>query len=154
MPITPPPTTIRVLQIRHLQDLIAVHDVPAVQGNRGRFGRLGAGSDHNRGGFIVGLSQRTQHAEMRRIDELRHARNHIDAVSRKLRLRHIDLGLDHMLDPEQQIRHRNFFLHAVVDAVDVLVMVAGQVQHGFPHRLAGNGAGVDTAAPESGNFFD
>ena len=65
----------------------------------------------------------------------------------------VDLGLDHVLHAERQIRHRDLFLHAVVDAVDVLVVVAGKMQHRFAHGLAGNGAGVDADAAHAPRAF-
>ena len=55
-------------------------------------------------------------------------------------------GLDHVLDPECQVRHGDLFLDAIVHAVDALVMVAGKVQHRLAHRLAGNCPGVDADA--------
>ena len=61
----------------------------------------------------------------------------------------VDFGLDHVLDAEGQIRHGDLFFHAVVDAVDALVVVAGKMQHGFAHGLAGNGAGVDADAADA-----
>ncbi len=71
----------------------------------------------------------------------------LDVVARQLRLDHVHLGLDHVLDPEGQIRHGDLFLDAIVDAVDVLVVVAGQVQDGLAKGLAGNRAGVDANSP-------
>ena len=68
----------------------------------------------------------------------------------KLRLRHIHFGLDHMLHAERQIAHGDLLLHAIVDAVDVLVIEAGQVENRFPHGLAGNGARVDA---DAANYF-
>ncbi len=144
----------RLGQVGHLQDLIAVDDAAAVEGNLRRLGRLGAGGDHNRFGFVVGLSDGADDAQMKGIDELRHAGDQLDAVSRELRLGDIDFGLDHVLDPEQKIRHRDFLFHAVVDAVNVLVIITREMQHGLTHGLAGNGAGVDAASAERGDLFD
>ena len=71
-----------------------------------------------------------------------------DAVAGELRLRDVDLVLDHLLDPERQVRHGDLLLHTVVDAVDTLVQKAREVQHRLAHRLAGDGAGVDARAAD------
>ena len=62
-------------------------------------------------------------------------------------------GLDHVLHTEGQIRHGDLFLHAVVDAINVLVLETRKVQHCFAHGLAGNGAGVDARASNHFHFF-
>ena len=82
------------------------------------------------------------------IDEAGFGREHGDAVAEQLRLRDVELVLDHLLDPERQVRHGDLLLHAVVDAVDALVLEAGQVQHGLAHRLARDGARVDAGAAD------
>ena len=84
--------------------------------------------------------------------EAGHAGEHVDPIPRKLRLGHIDLGLDHVLDAEGKIRHRDLFLHAIVHAVDGTVVIAGEMQNGFAHRLAGNGAGI-YRDPTDGSHF-
>ena len=89
-----------------------------------------------------------------RIRETRRAGQHLDAVARKLRLRDIDLGLDHVLHAERQIRHRDLFFHPVVDAIDVLILVSREMQHRFAHGLAGDGAGVDAGAADHFALFD
>jgi hypothetical protein len=71
---------------------------------------------------------------------------HFYAIARKLRLGDIDFGFDDVLHPEREIRHVDLFLHAVIDAVNVLVIEAGKVQHGLAHGLAGNGTCIDAGA--------
>jgi hypothetical protein len=83
---------------------------------------------------------------VRRVNEAGGTDQHLDVVTRELRLGHVDLGLDHVLDAEGQIGHCDALFHAVVHAVDGLVVVAGEVQHGFAHGLGGDGAGVDAGA--------
>ena len=73
---------------------------------------------------------------------------HLDVVARELRLGDVDLGLDDVLDAEGQVGHRDLFLHPVVHAVDGLVVVAGEMQHGLAHGLGGDGAGVDADAAD------
>jgi hypothetical protein len=83
---------------------------------------------------------------MGRILERRRPYQHLDVVARKLRLGHIDLGLDDVLHPEGQVRHRDAFLHPVVHAVDGLVVIPGEVQHRLAHGLRRDSAGMDAAA--------
>ena len=71
---------------------------------------------------------------------------HLDVVPRELRERDVDLRPDHVLHAEGKIGHRDLFLDAIIHAVNVLVVVAGKVEHRFPHCLARNGAGVDANA--------
>ena len=82
------------------------------------------------------------------------AGDHFHAVARQLRLGDVDLGLDHLVDAEAQVRHGDLFLDVVVDAVDALVLEAGEVQHGLPHGLAGDGAGVDAGAADDLALLD
>ena len=89
-----------------------------------------------------------------RIKEACHARDHFDPVARELGLRDVDLGLDHVLDPKSEVRHGDLFFHPVVHAVNILVVVAGQVQHGLPDCLAGNRAGIDGSSADDLPLFD
>ena len=66
----------------------------------------------------------------------------VHAVAGELSVDDVGLRLDHVQDPERQVRHGDLLLHPVVDAVDVLVEVAGEVEDRLPHRLAGDRAGV------------
>jgi hypothetical protein len=76
--------------------------------------------------------------------EPRHPDQHLDVVARQLRLRHVHFRFDHVLDPERQVLHRDLFLHPVRHAINVAVVVARQMHHGLAHRLARNGACIDT----------
>ncbi len=73
---------------------------------------------------------------------------HLDVVARELGFGDVDLGLDHVLDAEGEVRHGDAFLHPVVHAVDGLVVVAGEVEDGLAHGLGGDGAGVDAGAAD------
>jgi hypothetical protein len=75
-----------------------------------------------------------------------HADQHLDVVARELRLGDVHLRLDDVLHAEGEVRHGDAFLHPVVHAVDGLVVVTGEVQHGLAHGLGGDGAGVDAGA--------
>ncbi len=83
-----------------------------------------------------------------RVFEAGDADQHLDVVARELRFGDVDLGLDDVLHAEGEVRHGDAFLHPVVHAVDGLVVVAGEVQHGLAHGLRGDGAGVDAGAAD------
>ena len=85
---------------------------------------------------------------MRRVFKTRHADQHLHVVARELRLGHVDFGLDHVLHAEGEVGHRDAFLHAIVHAVNRLVVVAGKMQHGFAHGLGRDGAGIDAGAAD------
>ena len=86
--------------------------------------------------------------------KLPRAVEHIDAVARELRLHHVGLGLDHLVDAESEIRHGDLVFDVIVDAVDALVFEAGEMQNGLAHGLAGDGSGVDANAADDFALFD
>ncbi len=133
----------RLRQVHQVQHQVAVDNVAPVDRHLRRTGRLGARANQNIRRFVHARTARVRHPHMRRIFKARHPHQHLDVVARKLRLRHIDLGLDHMLHPERQVRHRDPFLHPVVHAIDGLVVIPREVQHRLTHRLRRNRAGVD-----------
>ena len=109
--------------------------------------------------MMIGASKsaraaRALHADVRGVDETGAPDDHLDAVARELRLRDVDFGLDHLVDAEAEVRHRDLFLHVVVDAVDALELEAGKMQHRFPHGLAGDRAGVDARAADDFPLLD
>src|SRR5580704_6093910 len=48
-----------------------------------------------------------------------------------------------MLDAKRQVRHGDLFFDSIVHAIDVLVVIAGQMQHGLAKGLAGDRTGID-----------
>jgi len=52
--------------------------------------------------------------------KLARAKINFHAVAGKLRLGNIDFGLNHLVDPRPQVRHGDLFFDFVVDAVDAL----------------------------------
>src|SRR5258708_38812175 len=57
-----------------------------------------------------------------------------------------------MLRAEREISHGDLFFHAIVHAINALVVKAGEMQHRFAHGFAGNGAGVDGRAAVNFHF--
>ncbi len=141
-------------EFRQVENLIAVDDRAAVDGHLGGVGRLGAGGDDDvlrlvdLGAALIG------HLHVGWVFEAGHSSEYIDSVARKLRLGHVDLGLDHVLDPERKVRHRDLFLDPVIHAVDRTIVIAGEMHHGFAHRLAGDGAGIDGDSANGSHALD
>src|ERR1700682_5673993 len=89
---------------------------------------------------------RVGNLQVMRIDETGSAAQHVDAISRELCDGYINLSLDHLVYAEGKIGDGYLFFHTIADAVDALVLIAGEVHYGFAHRLAGNGTGIDAGA--------
>ena len=147
--MTPPPTTINVLgRSAQLHQLIAQQDRASVDGHVWRLGRPRTGGDDERIGPACRLALGVDDLDRVRVREAGGAAEQCNAVAGELRLRDVDLVLDHLLNPEGQVRHGDLFLHPVVDAVDALVLEARQMQDRLTHRLAGDGAGIDARAAD------
>ena len=138
----------RLRQILHLQDLVAIDDGAPVDRHPVRCRRLGSRGDHHHSRFVFDRPARVLHPQLVRIDETRRPHQQLDVVARHLRLCHVDFGLDHMLHPERQVGHRDLLFYPVIDAVNVLILVPGKVQHRFPQRLARYRSGVDADAAD------
>src|SRR3984893_12372869 len=82
------------------------------------------------------------------VGETGHACQYFDAIARELRADNVDFGFDDMLRAERKIGHGDLILHAIVHAVDVLVVETGEMQHRFTNCLTGNCAGVDGRAAD------
>ena len=78
-----------------------------------------------------------------RVDKRRASEECLDIVARELRVGYIYFRLDDMLDPESQIRHGYLVFDPIIDAINVLILIAREVQHRFPQRLRRNGACID-----------
>jgi len=72
-----------------------------------------------------------------RIEKAGRSRKDIDAVARKLRANHIDFRLDDVQRAEGKIRHGDLFLHAIIYAVNALILIPGKVQDRFADGFAG-----------------
>ena len=141
-------------QFGQVENLVAVDDGAAVDGDLGRSGGPGADGDDDAAGFERGVGLRALDADLVGIEEAGDAVDHVDAVARELGLGHVHLGLDDGLDAEGQVGHGDLFLDPVVHAVDGAVVVAGEVEDGFAHGLGGDGAGVDADAADDGAGLD
>ncbi len=89
---------------------------------------------------------RVRHPHGVGIDKARDPADQLNVVARQLRLDDVHFGLNHMLDAKRQVRHGDLVFYAVVNAIDVLVVIAGQMKHGLTKGFAGNCAGIDTDA--------
>ena len=154
-PMTPPPTTTSVFGSVGICITWSLRRMlVAVDRDGRRLGGPGPGRDHEGVALARELAARALDLDRVRIDEAGRSLQDRDAVAEQLRLRDVELVLDHLLDPERQVRHGDRVLHAVVDAVDALIQEARQVQHRLPHRLARDRAGVDAGAADDLALFD
>jgi hypothetical protein len=129
--------------LRDAEDLVAVDDSAAVERDERRLGGLGAGGDDDVVGFVFGLAARAFDLHPVRIEKTGGAGNDVDAIAGELGLDDVDFSFDDVGGAEGKIGHADVFLHAVVGAIDALVLVAGEVQNGFANGFTGDGAGVD-----------
>ena len=89
-----------------------------------------------------------------RIRKAGDARYDFDAVSRKLRADHVDFGLDDVEGPEREIGHGDRLFHAIVEAVNTLILISGKMQHRFADRLAWDRAGIDRGSADHLQLLD
>ena len=136
----------RLGYFRHAQNLIAVDNVAAVEGNECRLRGLRACADDHVRRFVVRLILRAYYVNAVRVREACNAGKHLDPIARELRPDHIDFCLDHVLRAKGQIGHRDLFLHAIIHSVDALIVEAGKVQHRFANGFAGDRPRIDGRA--------
>src|SRR5260370_35110961 len=107
-----------------------------------RDGGFGAGRDNDVVGFKLGLSARTRYLHVVRIEKAGGSRHDFDAVSGKLGADDIDLGLDDVERAKGKIGHGDLILPALVDAVNTLILIPGNMQSRFGAGLAWDRSGV------------
>src|SRR5579883_1370456 len=139
----------RSRDIGHFKDMIAVDDRAAVQRHFRAAGRASSGGDDDGVGGSGLRAAGTIHLQRMRVNEFGRAADQLNVVARQLALDDIDLSLDHVLDAQRQVGHRDLVLNAVVYAVDILVVVAGEVKDSFAEGFAGDGAGIDADAAQN-----
>src|SRR4029077_10957942 len=116
--------------------------------------RLRACADYDVGGFIVRLILGAHHVNVRGVGEAGDSGKDFDAVARKLRANYVDFGFDDVLRAEGQVGHGDLILHAIVHAIDVLVVETGEVQHRLANRFAGDRTRVDGCAADDFELFN
>jgi hypothetical protein len=112
--------------------------------------RLGAGGDNEKSAPKVCSPRELETRMVCGSMKVATPQEELYVVARQLRLDHIHFGLDHVLDPKRQVRHGYLFLDPIVHAINVLIVVAGQMQDRLPKGLAGDRAGVNA---NSANHF-
>src|SRR5882724_4611933 len=73
----------------------------------------------------------------------------IDPVAGKLSHGDVNLRFDHVLDTKGEVSDGNLLFHAIVHAIDALILIAGEMHHGFAHRLAWNCSGIDACSADN-----
>ncbi len=110
----------RLRNLRHVEDLIAVDDVAAVDGHFGIRRGLGAGGDDDIFAFKFGEAVAVFDAEVVRVREFSEAVDDIHAVAPQLILRDADLIFDHALHTENEILHGDVFMVLVIRPEEIL----------------------------------
>jgi hypothetical protein len=80
--------------------------------------------------------------------------NDVDSVAGKLGLGDVDLSFDDGLYTEGEVGHGDAFFDTVVDAVNVAIVIPGEMKDGLAHGLGGNGAGIDADPTDDGAGFN
>ncbi len=139
---------------RHAKDLVAVDDGLVVEGHERRDRGLGASGQDDVLRLEFRLAASAGDLDAVGIEETCDSGNDVNAVARELRANHVDFRFDDVKRAEGKIRHGDGFLHAVVHAVNALVLVAGEMQYGFADGFAGDSAGIDGRPAHDFEPFD
>jgi len=137
---------------RHGEDLVAIDDGAAVDGNLGIGSGLGAGGDDDEVSAQVREAGAVADANVVGVDELAGAVEKIDAVALELVLNHSDFVFDDALHSEVEVGHGDDFLGALIGAVKFFVIETREMQDGFAHGLAGDRAGIGADATDAVAF--
>jgi hypothetical protein len=142
-------------QFVQLQDLVAIEDVFAVEGNIVRPERLGAdGNDEPVGRKGQHLARLSLDLDLVRIDEAGLAGDRVDLVAGELVFEHLDLVVEGNVKARAQVGGGQVFLDPIGAAVEAALAPAGQVQHGLAQGLRRYRAGVDRNPADAAAAFD
>jgi hypothetical protein len=146
----------RQRKLLELQNIVAgIHAMPV---HRHRRIARGLGSDrhhHLVGGHQAGtMALAETQVQAVRVDERGLGVNQLDSVAQELMAHHVDFVANHRIDPHQEVLQRNLVLDLVRFAVDRMFAIAGQVEDGFAHGLARDGAHVNADASHQRLAFD
>ena len=155
-PMTPPPTTMRVLgRVGRSSTWSLLMMVRPLMGTLGETAGLVPTAMMMRSASIVAASLRA-FVRGRGVGSIEagDAVDDVDAVAGELGLGDVHFGLDDVLNAEGEIGHGDLLLDPIVHAVDGAVVVAGEVQDRLAHGLGGDGAGVDADAADRAHALD
>src|SRR5208282_1635891 len=120
------------------ENLIAVDDVSAIDGDFGIYSGFGAGGDDDVLGFKFAEAVGVVDADVMRAGEASGAVNYGDVIAFELALNDSDFIFDHVLHAEIEVRHGADVFAVVIGAVKILIVKAGEMQDRLAHGLAGN----------------
>jgi hypothetical protein len=131
-------------QAREVHDLVAVEHAGAVERHTVGAMRTGADGDQNalalEDADVAGVRG---DLDAMRIEEARGADGGLHRVAGELVFKHIDLVVERHVQARHQVLGGDVLLHPVGAAVEATLAPAGEVEHGLPHCLRRDGAGVD-----------
>ena len=136
------------------ENLVAVENGAPVHRHLRGHGGFRANGNDDKGRFVFVSAVRIFHGDMRRVQKTGLPDQHVDVVAPELRFRYIDFGLDDVIHAKGRSAIENLFLDPIVDPVNFPIMKPRQVEDRLPHRLAGDGAGVDANAAEAFALLD
>src|SRR3954447_196345 len=117
--------------------------------NPGRTRWLCASRNHNLLGVKLHSALRSINGKSGGAFETRYTSKNFYPVPGELSLRNVNLSLNNVLYPEGKISHRDLFFNSITYAINVLVIVAGQMQDSLPHRLTRDGSSIDTSPADN-----
>ena len=100
--------------LRDSQNLVAVYDVPAVDGHFRIHGRFCSGGNYDEFRFQFVEPGAVLHANVVRIHERSNAVIQVDAISLQLVLQHRGFILNHARDAKIEVAHRDVFFDVIV----------------------------------------
>ena len=137
-------------QAGDLHDLVTVEHAGAVERHAVGAMRSGADGDQNalalEDADVAGVRG---DLDAMRVEEARGADGGLHRVAGELVFQHIDLVVERHVQARHQVLGGDVLLHPVGAAVEATLAPAGEVEHGLPHRLRRDGAGVDRDAADA-----
>ncbi len=142
-------------QAGEVEDLVAVENALAVEGDVGRPIGPRADRDHHLVGGVEGdLAGRAGDLDRMGVLEPRRPVHDLHAVAGELVLQDVDFVVQGLVQAGQQVLGAQVLLHPIGAAIEAALAPAGQVQHGLAQGLGGDGAGVHRDAAHAAALVD
>jgi hypothetical protein len=142
-------------QPAELENLVAVEDARAVE--RHAVGPVGPRSDCNQRLVEAGLDPFAalgRDLDLMGVDEFGLAPGMLHHVAHELVLQHLDLVVERLVQPLDDVADRNVLLHAIAAAVKTTLAEACEVQHRLADRFRRDRAGMHGDAAEPPALLD
>ena len=107
-----------------------------------------------RGRHSAGFAVRRRHFDLMRADKAAFAGGGAHQIAAELMLEHLDLVIERLLQPHDQVLGGDVLLHPVGAAVKAALAPAGQIEHGLAQGFGGDGPGMHGNAADPAAFLD